>query len=416
MFEQLDDDQGFEPSDEFFAGTTRRWMRRRRRRAAARTAGGVLCLAIATPAFLGAYQGHRVDQTKQQDAPVVDRSTVETDPVDETTPQDSSTDSSPDSAPAETFPVADPAAMNFLIVGADNNACTDPGSPYAKSFAANSSNGERSDTIMVVRLDPATNQVSVLSFPRDLWVKIPGNGSGRINAAYRRDLPQLLIDTLKSEFSVPVDHFIQLDFCAFKKFVDAVGGVTVPMPYAVRDTSTGFDVAQPGCTSFSGDEALAYVRSRHLEYLDEAGSWHEDPSSDLGRIARQQDFVRRVLARASSSGILTPRAVTALYEAYRDDLVVDTGLTIAKMLEFVGALSSVNPADIRGYQIEATGRNIAGAAVLVWDKNSPSMKPILDIFRGLPPSNTASDPGSRGTAPDSNTPMSAIVPDAAIEC
>ena len=123
-----------------------------------------------------------------------------------------------------------------------------------------------------------------------------------------------------------------------------------------------------------------------------------------------------VLARASSSGILTPRGVTALYEAYRDDLVVDTGLTIAKMLEFVGALTTVNPADIRGYQIEATGRNIAGAAVLEWDKTSPSMNAILNIFRGMPPSNATSAPVSAGTAPASNTPSSAIVPDASIEC
>ena len=188
------------------------------------------------------------------------------------------------------------------------------------------------------------------------------------------------------------------------------------MPYAVRDTSTGLDVAQPGCTTFSGDEALAYVRSRHLEYMDEAGAWHEDPSSDLGRIARQQDFVRRVLARASSSGILTPRGVTALYEAYRDDLVVDTGLTIAKMLEFVGALTTVSPGDIHGYQIEATGRNIAGAAVLVWDKNSASMNAILDNFRGVAPENTASAPVPAGTAPASNTPSSAIVPDALTAC
>ena len=215
---------------------------------------------------------------------------------------------------------------------------------------------------------------------------------------------------------MPVDHFIQLDFCAFKKFVDGVGGVTVPMLYPVRDRSTGLDVPQPGCTSLNGDEALAYVRSRHLEYLDSTGVWHEDPTSDLGRIGRQQDFLRRVLSRTSSSGMLTPRAVTALYEAYRDDLVVDSGLTIAKLLEFVATLSAVRPADISGYQIEATPRNIAGASVLIWDHNSPSMNAILDIFRGLPPASTAPVPVSAGTAPASNAPSSAIVPDAQIEC
>ena len=399
MFEQLDDTEGFEPGGAFVAGTTRRWIRARRRRAAARATGGLLCLAIATPAFLVAHEGHRVDGTAAPDSSPI------------TAP-----DSLPDSAPADTLPVAHLAATNFLVVGADSNACADRASPYAASFATGSSNGERTDTIMVVRLDPSSNRVSVLSFPRDLWVKIPGNGTGRINAAYRHDDPQLLIDTLRSEFQVPVDHFIQLDFCAFKKFVDGVGGVTVPMLYPVRDRSTGLDVPQPGCTSLNGDEALAYVRSRHLEYLDSTGVWHEDPTSDLGRIARQQDFLRRVLSRTSSSGMLTPRAVTALYEAYRDDLVVDSGLTIANLLEFVATLSAVRPADISGYQIEATPRNIAGASVLIWDHNSPSTNAILDIFRGLPPASTAPVPVSAGTAPASNTPSSAIVPDAQIEC
>ena len=409
MFEQLDDTEGFEPSDVFFVETTRRWASLRRRRTTTRAAGGVLCLAIATPVFVGAAQrGDRSDGLGHVDATPADGTTVETEPVDST--------AAPGIAPAETFPAADPQATNFLIVGADGNACVDPGSPYAKSFATDASNGERTDTIMVVRLDAATDQVSVLSFPRDLWVKIPGEGSGRINAAYRHDDPQLLIDALWSEFQVPVDHFIRLDFCAFKKFVDAVGGVDVPMSYAVRDANTGLDIAQSGCHLFSGDEALAYVRSRHFEYMDETGSWHEDPSSDLGRIARQQDFVRRVLARASSSGLLTPRGVSALYEAYRDDLVVDTGLTIAKLLEFAGALSAVSPSDIRGYQIEATAKNIAGSAVLVWDKSSSSMNAILDLFRGLPPAISPASPASAATAPESNAPASAILPDTQIEC
>ena len=413
MFEQLDDTEGFEPSDVFFVETTRRWASLRRRRTTARAAGGVLCLAIATPVFVGAAQrGDRSDSLGHVDSTPADGTTIETEPVDST--------AAPGIAPAETFPAADPQATNFLIVGADGNACVDPGSPYAKSFASDASNGERTDTIMVVRLDAATDQVSVLSFPRDLWVKIPGEGSGRINAAYRHDDPQLLIDALWSEFQVPVDHFIRLDFCAFKKFVDAVGGVDVPMSYAVRDANTGLDIAQSGCHLFSGDEALAYVRSRHFEYMDETGSWHQDPSSDLGRIARQQDFLRRLLARASSSGILTPRGVSALYEAYRDDLVVDAGLTIAQLLEFAGALSAVSPAEIRGYQVEATGKNIAGSAVLVWDKSSPSMNAILDIFRGLrptiSPSSSPSSQASAATAPESNAPASAIVPDAQIEC
>ena len=271
--------------------------------------------------------------------------------------------------------------MNFLVTGADNS--TDKSCVVLEDKGPRT--GERSDTIMVIRLDPATKRSAVLSFPRDLWVKIPGHGTQRINGAYRQNDPQLLIDTIKAEFDLTIDHFIQIDFCAFQRLVKAVGGVSVPLPYPVRDGTIGLEVLTAGCHSFNGDEALKYVRSRHFEYQDDQGKWHEDPSSDLGRIARQQDFLRRTLTAALKQNILRPKIITSLYASYRDDLVIDTGMTIDKMIEFVGVVRDVKAAEIRTYQIEATGRTISGNAVLVWHKDSENMQAILNIFRGLAP-------------------------------
>ena len=113
-----------------------------------------------------------------------------------------------ESAP-ETFPQAEPGARNILITGADNNACLDPDSPYAPAFGDREGLGERSDTIMMWRVNPATNQVAVLSFPRDLWLKIDGRSSkGRINEAYERDNPQRLINTIQQNFGIVTDHFV----------------------------------------------------------------------------------------------------------------------------------------------------------------------------------------------------------------
>ena len=245
--------------------------------------------------------------------------------------------------------------------------------------------GERSDTIMVIRLDPVTKRSAILSFPRDLYVKIPGHGTSRINSAYRLNDPQLLIDTIRDEFGVSIDHFIQIDFCAFQKLVTAVGGVTVPLPYAVKDDEIGLDVFDPGCHTFNADEALKYVRSRHFQYRDANGKYHEDPSSDLGRIARQQDFLRRTLTAALNNNLLRPKTIAALYASYRDDVIVDRDLTIDKMIQFVGVVKGVDAADIQTYQIEATGKNVGGNDVLIWHKNSENMQAILDIFRGSAP-------------------------------
>ena len=370
----------------------------------------------------------------------------------------------------DSFPVADPTAMNFLVTGADNS--TDK--KCADLLDKGPRTGARSDTIMVIRLDPKTSRSAVLSFPRDLYVKIPGHGTSRINSAYRPNEPQLLIDTIQNEFGVPIDHYVQIDFCAFERLVSGVGGVSVPLPFPVLDPSIGLNVPDAGCHRFDGVEALQYVRSRHFQYQDATGKWREDPSADLGRIARQQDFLRRTLTAASKQGMLTPKIISSLYASYKTDVVVDTGMTIDKMIEFVGVIRKVTPAGIRTYQIEATGKIISGADVLIWHKDSKNMQAILDIFRGVapladapvqgsdttaanttttgakattttgakattttgkspvpsgitsvPPSSTVAStvaptgttlPATADTAPQSNAPKSAIVPDPAVEC
>lgn len=288
-------------------------------------------------------------------------------------------------APTVTFPEADPEARNFLITGADNGACVDPDSPYAATFGDREEMGERSDTIMVLRVDPAAQRVAILSFPRDLYVDIAGSGSmSRINSAYERDMPQRLADTIFANFDIPIDHYIQVDFCAFKTLVDAVGGVSVPFDFPARDDNTGLNVPTTGCFAFDGEHALAYVRSRHYEYEDPAGSgnWSTDPTSDLGRISRQQDFLRRTLASLLDTGPLNPRVARGLIRATTEYITTDRNLTPAQMMEFAGVMNDVDPDSVLTYQIEATARTIGGAAVLVPNTDGENMQAVLSIFRG----------------------------------
>lgn len=285
--------------------------------------------------------------------------------------------------PVETFPLAEPAARNFLITGADNNGCVDPDSPYAGAFGDRSSLGERSDTIMMWRVNPAASQVAVLSFPRDLWVTIAGRSSKqRINVAYERDQPQRLIDTIFQNFGIATDHFIQVDFCAFRTLVDAVDGVSVPFDRPVRDAATGLNVPVAGCFNFDGDHALAYVRSRKLQALDETGKWVTDGTSDLGRISRQQDFIRRTVDSLLSAGAFNPDIIRALIKTSDDFVVNDSELTVNKMLEFAGVVKSINPAEITTYQVEARGTTIQGNAVLLPSINGANMQSVLSVFRG----------------------------------
>jgi LCP family protein required for cell wall assembly len=358
------------------------------------TIGAAFVLAFASfGAAGGLYAGQRVIEDRNIAPAIVDPSQSAAAGL--RPPADTDGDTEPaapvgddtdvETAPESTFPpvAAESEAKNFLITGADNNSCVDPGSPYAPAFGDRSGLGERSDTIMMWRVNPSNSQVAVLSFPRDLWVTIPGRSSQqRINVAYERDNPQRLIDTIYQNFGIVTDHFIQVDFCAFKTLVDAVDGVAVPFESPVRDTATGLDVAQPGCFTFDGDHALAYVRSRKLQTFSEQRGWTTDGTSDLGRISRQQDFLRRTVSRLLAKGALDPNVAGGLIETYSRYVVTDPELTPRKMIEFAGVMSRVDPTQITTYQIEATNKNIQGNAVLIPQLGGRNMQAILSVFRG----------------------------------
>jgi LCP family protein required for cell wall assembly len=253
---------------------------------------------------------------------------------------------------------------------------------------------------MIMRVDPETKQAALLSFPRDLWVRIAGrNSDQRINTAYVRNDPQRLIDTIYQNFGVGVDHFVQIDFCAFRTIVDGLNGVKVPFEFPARDDNTGLNVPEAGCFNFDGDHALAYVRSRHYEYQGANGKWKEDPASDYGRVARQQDFLRRVISAALDRGVTDPSVARSLIKAVQDNVVVDDELTIDKMLQLAGVLRNFDPGGIASYRIEGVGQMIRGNSVIVPKLNTTNMQAVLAIFKGEAPL-----AGAPITVPDTTTP------------
>ncbi|MEO5975380.1 MAG: LCP family protein [Ilumatobacteraceae bacterium] len=276
-------------------------------------------------------------------------------------------------------------SQNFLLTGSDNGSCVDPNSPYAGAFGDRTSFGERSDTIMVIRVNPIDNQAAFLSFPRDLWVKIASSTrSNRINTAFDRKNPNRLIDTIYQNFGVPIDHYVNIDFCAFKQIVDAVGGVSVPFLYPTRDQKTGLFIPVAGCFEFSGDHALAYVRSRSgYRYLDPVtGKWLQDGTGDLGRIGRQQDFIRRSMQRALDKGSSSPRIANQLLNAALKNVITDDQLSPITMLQLAQAMRNLNTNKIATYTVEASGQMIGDQSVLIPTIQNERMRQILAIFQG----------------------------------
>jgi LCP family protein required for cell wall assembly len=288
-------------------------------------------------------------------------------------------DSSDTGGPTTTIVLAEPDAANFLVVGSDNGGCNGQTATSDRSDL-----GERSDTIMIWRANPDTDQLAVLSFPRDLYVDIGGRRD-RINTAYRRDDPSRLIETIAQNFGVPVNHYIQVDFCAFRELVDAVGGVQVPFRYPARDSKSGLSITTTGCVNLEGDDALAYVRSRHYQYEDPPGSgnWRSDGTSDFGRIARQQDFLRRVVAKVVNDNLYSPSVASALITTNREYLVTDTGLTVRRMLEFANTLKRLDPSGIATYRIESSSETLSNGDRVERPRiGGDNMEAILSVFKG----------------------------------
>lgn len=307
------------------------------------------------------------------------------------------------------------ASQNFLIVGSDANACVDPSSPWAGAAdPIRDGRDGRSDTIIVLRLEPATNSAAMLSFPRDLWVDIAGRGKGRMNSAFVEGDPFVLTQTIYDNFGIVVDHYLQIDLCAFKRIVDALGGVAVPFSTRVVDRSVGLDIA-PGCHTFTGDEALAYVRSRHLVAIDDQGEQYADGSSDLGRISRQQDFIRRTLGAALTRGLFDPSVASALLQSLPTDIVTEAGFTVDDMLSFATVLRGVDPATMGSYQIEVTDMMVSGNSVLQAQLDSEAMQSVLATFRGQT-SAGAVVPSEGDTASVTPNVDGDIVPDPSVLC
>jgi LCP family protein required for cell wall assembly len=136
----------------------------------------------------------------------------------------------------------------------------------------------------------------LMSLPRDLWVEIAGTGeSQRINSAYN-DGPERLAATVSQSLGIPIHHYVEVDFDGFKEIVDEIGGVEVCVWNGARDLHSGL-VLNPGCQKLTGVMALAYARSRYYEEWD-GTDWVMDPRADLGRIERQQHFIREAVGGA----------------------------------------------------------------------------------------------------------------------
>ncbi|MEQ1788462.1 MAG: LCP family protein, partial [Acidimicrobiales bacterium] len=247
---------------------------------------------------------------------------------------------------------------NYLIVGSDSRdleAVVDAGLNPA---AFEDGGGQRSDTMLLLRF--VDGGAKMLSIPRDLYVPIAEtDGSSKINAAYNGG-PRRLVLTIQQALGVPIHHYLEVDFVSFAKLVDSLGGITIDFPNQAFDRNSGLDVGQAGPNHLDGPQALAFVRSRHyVEVID--GEERPDPTADLGRVQRQQQFLKAVFGELGASK--NPLTLARAAGATTGGLRVDDTLGLTDAMRFAWRLRSLDPTPV--VLPTEFGRNSSGSVLFL---------------------------------------------------
>jgi LCP family protein required for cell wall assembly len=212
----------------------------------------------------------------------------------------------------------------FLLVGSDLRSKDDVG---------------RADTIIVARVNPVKKMAHLISIPRDLRVKIPDHGRGKINSAYAFGGPELMVRTVENFLGVELNHYVVIHFLGFKHVIDALGGVDIYIEKPLKDRRLKM-YFKPGYQHLDGEEALKFVRTRKVD-------------DDFGRMKRQQKFLRAVMRKMLSLGsvLQLPRIATIV----ADNTLTDNRLGIPEMISY-GRLIRAIPED-KIYMTTIPGRN-----------------------------------------------------------
>ena len=246
--------------------------------------------------------------------------------------------------------------VNVLIVGSDSR--DELTAEQRKELGTGDFEGNRTDTMMVVQMDPRREAPAVLSFPRDLLVERCDGSDGRINEAFAigeadgSGGPTCLIRTVTGLTGIPIHHYLQMDFLGFVDVVNAVGGVPLCLGRPLVDEDANIDL-EAGCQTLTGQEALGFVRVRKVD-------------SDLGRIQRQQRFLAALADRATSPAIaLNPLRAKGLIDTGSRAVQADDGLSVGLMRSMATTFDSAEESAMDMRTVPTMGQTIDGVAYLV---------------------------------------------------
>jgi polyisoprenyl-teichoic acid--peptidoglycan teichoic acid transferase len=300
--------------------------------------------------------------------------------------------------PSITFPAPNK-PFNILSIGSDSRAGLSGFLAKQTGASTGSVSGQRSDVVKIIHVDPVAGTITILSIPRDTVVTLLANQKlygqfNRINVNYGGG-PSLLTQTINANFGIPINHVIQVGFAGLINAADAIHGVYLDFPYKSRDPLSGLNIRHPGCQLISGFQALAVARSRHFYYSPTSAPWPKngdslvsqgitptgwiyDPTSDYGRIDRQNAFLRAMLARVKGD-LFNPIALNNFFANIPSGVAIDSTWTLRELIGLALKFHSINPDAIKTYTLPTTGAVMNGADVL-FVQQPGAQKLLVSIF------------------------------------
>nr|WP_235886356.1 LCP family protein [Paenibacillus cymbidii] len=272
--------------------------------------------------------------------------------------------------------------VNVLLMGGDSRG-------LAKNEVP------RSDTLMVASIDPSTKKATLMSILRDTYVKIPGHGEDRINAAITMGGPDLAMRTVSNLLGIPIQYYVYTDFKGFIALVDAVGGIDIDvekdMKYSDSEDDHIYDIdLKKGLQHLNGNTALQYVRFRH------------DATSDFTRTERQRKFLAAVADKLQSTTSLLklPKILQSI------DPYVETNLSVMDMLKLGSLAMDAKTSGMASAQIPPTNMlkemNVGGASVLGADPDDLKQY-VADLFAGTSDDSSDASTADNGAGTNNTT-------------
>jgi LCP family protein required for cell wall assembly len=273
-----------------------------------------------------------------------------------------------DAAPSGQRP-ADQPGKTYVLVGSDSRAGLSKAEQ--KRLGTGSTAGQRTDTIMLVYLPPG-GKPALVSIPRDSYVDIPRRGNNRINAAYAFGGPELLVQTVEQNTRLRIDGYMEIGFGGFVNVIEALGGIRMCLPRAIKDRDSHLDLPK-GCQTLSGTEALGYVRMRKA-----------DPRGDFGRVERQREMLAAVADKAASPAtVLNPIRYWNFCMATADAIKLGRDTSLPETLLLALAMKQIASGNglTLTVPVSSTGASTPVGSAVLWDP-AKSKAMFSDIARG----------------------------------